>query len=81
MNQIDQTNCEYLTANKTIETIHISSDEYELVVRVYNYKGVSFRVFNSVLSFEGFWKGLNDGDYHFNSEKELDHWLRTFTIN
>lgn len=65
MNQIDQTKCEYLTANKTIETIQISSDEYELVVRVYNYKGVSFRVFNSVLSFEGFWKGLNDGDYHF----------------
>jgi hypothetical protein len=71
-NQID---CEYLTPNKTIETLSYSKRNCRSKIYIYNYKGVSFRVFTSKQRLEGFWKGLNDEDYHFESESTLDLWL------
>lgn len=71
-NQID---CEYLTPNKTIETLSYSKRNRRSKIYIYNYKGVSFRVFTSKQRLEGFWKGLNDEDYHFESESTLDLWL------
>lgn len=75
MNQIYQSKYVYLSPNETIETILILSQDNEFEIYVYNYKGISFRIFRSRNKLEGFWKGLNDEDLHFNSEKDLDHWL------
>ena len=80
MNTLIQNNCEYITPNKTIETISISSQDNELVVYIYNYKGLSFRLFKSKESFNGFWKGLNSEDLHFDSEMDLDDWLQNVAI-
>ena len=80
MNILFQTNCEYLSPNKTIETISILSQTNELVVYLYNYKGQSFRLFKSKESMNGFWKGKNNEDLHFESEIDLDHWLQNMTI-
>ena len=78
MNTITQIDCQYITPNKTIETIAISDYNKEKIIFVYNYKGISYRVFRSKNRLEGFWRGLNDGDLHFNSEIELDYWLESF---
>jgi hypothetical protein len=80
MNQVHQISCKYLSPNKTIETLSISREENEIDVYVYNFKGLSFRVFKSKESLDGFWKGLNNEDLHFNSEKNLDNWLKSFKI-
>lgn len=77
MNQVNQVSYLYLSPNKTIETLLISSDVKESIVFIYNYKGFSFRVFKSKESLDGFWKGLNDEDLHFSSEKNLDKWLES----
>ena len=75
MNNIKQLSCKYLTPNKTVESYSVSNQENETLLFVYNYKGISFRVFRSRNKLEGFWKGLNNEDLHFNSEQDLDHWL------
>ena len=80
MNQVHQIKCKYFAPNKTIETISISSQDNELVVYIYNYKGLSFRLFKSKESFNGFWKGLNSEDLHFDSEMDLDDWLQNVAI-
>jgi hypothetical protein len=81
MNQVNQVSCLYLSPNKTIETLLISSNVKESTVYIYNFKGLSFRVFKSKESLDGFWKGLNNEDLHFNSEKNLDNWLKLFKIS
>lgn len=80
MNNIKQTHCKYLSPNKTIETLSISREEKEIDVYVYNFKGLSFRVFKSRESLDGFWKGMNNEDLHFSSEKNLDNWLESLEI-
>lgn len=80
MNTLIQNNCEYIIPNKTVETISISSQDNELVVYIYNYKGQSFRLFKSKESFNGFWKGLNSEDLYFDSEMDLDDWLQNVAI-
>jgi len=80
MNQVHQITCKYLSPNKTVETISIASQYTEIVVYLYNFKGQSFRVFNSKESLNGFWKGMNNEDFHFDSEMDLDHWLQNVAI-
>lgn len=78
MNQVYQISSNYITPNKTIEALSISCRNKEIIAYIYNYKGVSLRVFTSRNRLEGFLKGLNDEDFHFGSEEELDYWLKTF---
>jgi hypothetical protein len=80
MNQVHQLKCKYLSPNKTVETISISHQDIEIVVYLYNFKGQSFRVFNSKERLKGFWKGMNNEDFHFESEMDLDHWLHNVGI-
>jgi len=80
MNAITQTHCEYLTPNKTIETLSISNCESEIVIYLYNFKGYSFRLFKSKEILNGFWNGMNIEDFHFKSEVDLDHWLQNVAI-
>jgi len=81
MNNIEQISCKYLASNKTVESYSISIQENEILFFVYNYKGISFRVFKSRNKLEGFWSGSTEEDLHFNSEEKLDQWLESFEGN
>lgn len=79
--KVYQNHCHYISSNKTIETISISNGEKKRNLYVYNYKGVSYRVFESKEKMDRFWKGQGDEDLHFETEQELDEWLiNTVTV-
>lgn len=80
MNTITQTDCQYISPNKTIESLLISDGERDKTVYVYNYKGQSYRVFLSKNLLAGFWLGISEEDYHFNTENELDTWLNSVLV-
>jgi hypothetical protein len=80
MNKLIQQNCHYLTSNKTIETISVSNGVNEKAFFIYNYNGVSFRVFQSQQTLAGFWKGEAEEDKHFETEKELDAFLAHYEL-
>jgi len=77
---IQQLNCTYISPNKTLEEILISRSEGEKTIYVYNYKGLSYRVFKSQEELNKFWKGKKDEYKHFQTEQELDDWLHTVDI-
>jgi len=72
---IKQINCTYLSPNRTIEEILITRDDVRKTVYVYNYKGISFRLFSSVDSLNRFFKNNDEADKHFLTEKKLDEYL------
>lgn len=79
--KIHQNHCHYIFPNKTIETISLSNGEKKRNLYVYNYKGVSYRVFKSKGKMDRFWKGQGDEDLHFETEQALDEWLlNIFTL-
>ena len=80
MNHIDQNTCEYLSPNKTVEELTILRKDIKLVVYVYNYQGISFRVFRSKEELNGFWSGASEEYRHFETEMELDEWLHSLII-
>ncbi|GAA4824159.1 hypothetical protein GCM10011365_04090 [Marinicella pacifica] len=47
MNNIKIKNTEYLRPSRTIETILVSNKDLSNIFYVYNYEGVSYRVFKS----------------------------------
>lgn len=75
MKTITQTDCEYITPNKTIETILISDGERDKTIFIYNYKGMSYRVFLTKDQLESFWIGNSAEEFHFGTERELDKWI------
>lgn len=80
MNFIYQIDQEYLSPNKTIEKLNVSSNLGKSVFYVYNYKGNSFRVFISKEELDGFWDGVSEEHRHFQTETELDEWLNSLII-
>ena len=77
---IQQLNCTYISPNKTLEEILISRSEGEKTIYIYNYKGVSFRVFKSKEDLNGFWSGESEEHKHFQTEQELDAWLHSVEV-
>lgn len=75
MNLIYQIDQEYLSPNKTIEKLSVTSDGLETVFYIYNYEGYSFRVFSSKEELDSFWNGTSEEHRHFQTEYELDEWL------
>ena len=80
MQVIKHKSTHYLTPNKTIETLSVSNSQGELTFHIYNYKGISYRVFRSQEELNKFWKGEKDEYKHFQTEQELDDWLHTVDI-
>jgi len=80
MNTLSQQNSHYITPNKTIETISVSNGVNEKAFFIYNYNGVSFRVFQSQQTLDGLWKGEAEDDQHFETEKELDVFLTQYEL-
>jgi len=75
MNKIHQKSCEYLTPNKTIEVLIVKSGFNEKTVFVYNYKGISFRLFSTLEQLNAFFQNTDMEEYNFESDLELDNYL------
>lgn len=80
MNSFHTINIDYLKPSKTIETILVSNKKSEKVVFVYNYEGVSFRVFDNIFSIVQFFNSNTESKHHFESENELDKFLSTIEL-
>ncbi|MFN3802637.1 hypothetical protein [Belliella pelovolcani] len=78
MNKITVINTEYITASRTLEIIALENSRRRRCVFVYNYEGTHFRFFDTLRSvFEFFEKG-QEPSHSFNSEPELDSYLKYY---
>lgn len=75
MNAFECINVKYLHPSRTIETILVSNKFTSIIFYVYNYEGVSFRVFKSYSNLMNFFQDKKEEDYHFSTENELDKFL------
>lgn len=80
MNVIEVIKTEYLRGSRTIETILVSNNESDKLFLVYNYEGISFRVFEYLMDLVSFFQGRIESDYHFSTEDQLDDFLLEFPI-
>lgn len=80
MNQLKTIKTEYLRPSRTIETVLVSNRKLSEVIFVYNYEGISFRVFESHLKLMDFFQDKCESDYHFSTENELDGFLFEFKL-
>ncbi len=76
MNSIKTINTEYLRSSRTIDTVLVTHLNTEKVFFVYNYEGISFRLFTSHVNLINFFADdFTEGDFHFEDEEELDLFL------
>ena len=75
MNKIQTINTEYLRPSRTIDTIIVENEISSQIFIVYNYEGISFRVFKDNLSLINFFLNKSESDFHFKTEKKLDYFL------
>lgn len=81
MNTFATINTEYIRASRTIETVLVSMGKFSKIFFVYNYEGVSFRLFKSHLALIHFFQDKHENNLHFNTENELDFFLSSVKIN
>ncbi|MFB9053280.1 hypothetical protein ACFFVB_09335 [Formosa undariae] len=75
MNTYRAIKVEYLRASRTIETVLVTNGNLNEVFFIYNYEGVSFRVFKSHLDLINFFLNKSDSNFHFDTEDALDLFL------
>jgi hypothetical protein len=75
MNHFRSLNTEYLRPSRTLETVIVSKENVSRIFFIYNYEGTSFRVFDNILNLINFFQNIAECDFHFTTEKELDHFL------
>ncbi len=75
MNNIKIKNTEYLRPSRTIEAILVSNKDLSKIFYVYNYEGVSYRVFNHYRTVINFSQEKSESDCHFDNEDDLDNFL------
>lgn len=80
MNSITTIDTEYLRSNRTIDTILLANGHVRKTLWIYNYEGVSFRVFYSLMGVFNFLNDLGDPENYFESEIELDSFLVGFRL-
>lgn len=80
MNKITQIRCEYLSPNKTVETLYISNERKKQIIYVYNFKGNSFRLFLNRTQINNFFLGLESNYKNFENEDRLDKALERINI-
>lgn len=78
MNNIISVSTEYLRPSRTIEILNLVRFEDSKLVYVYNYEGKQFRLFDSLEGIIGFFESGIEALYSFDSEDELDNFLRMF---
>ncbi|MGY0393530.1 hypothetical protein ACW5R3_13355 [Bizionia sp. KMM 8389] len=75
MNIFETLHTEYLKSSRTIETVLVKNENLSEVFFIYNYEGISFRVFKSHLDLINFFLNKSESKFHFNTEDELDGFL------
>ncbi len=80
MNNFTTIDIDYIRGSRTIETTMVTRKNLSKVYFIYNYEGISYRVFESHLSLINFFQGNAESDFHFSSETELDDFLSTVQI-
>lgn len=82
MNDFKTVHIDYLRPSRTIETVLVSKGKRECVFYVYNYEGISFRVFENQLKLYGFLNSSNIREnLSFQSDLELDEFLSTVSLD
>jgi hypothetical protein len=75
MNEYKTIQTEYLRASRTIETVLVSNNHLRYLFFIYNYEGISFRVFKTHLDLINFFLNKSESDYHFDTEDAVDDFL------
>ncbi len=75
MNDYKTLQTEYIRASRTIEMVLVSNKNLSGVFFVYNYEGISFRVFKTHLDLVNFFLNKSESSYHFDTENALDNFL------
>jgi hypothetical protein len=80
MNKILPLSTEYLTPSRSIEVLTLINQKESSLVYVYNFEGIHFRFFCSILSLIAFFEKGIEPDISFSSEQELDKFLERFGL-
>lgn len=80
MNKYTAINVSYLRPSRTIETILLENGSKKRVVYVYNYDGVSFRVFDFIVDILNFFNNENDTEIIFDTDEELNSYLENLDL-
>ncbi|WP_299382462.1 hypothetical protein [uncultured Lacinutrix sp.] len=75
MNNFETINTEYLRASRTIETVIVSNENSSTLFFIYNYEGISFRVFKTHIDLIHFFLNKSEGIIHFDNENAVDDFL------
>jgi hypothetical protein len=75
MNNFNAIHVEYIRANRTIETICVSNLKVKKTFYLYNFEGISFRLFDSLSTLIHFFESGNQNYKQFNTEFQLDKYL------
>lgn len=79
MNTIAHCTVEYITPNKTIETISFDNTDRQLYI--YNYKGNHFRVFTELLSLISFFEYGVEPEHTFLTDEEVDDFILSYSFS
>ena len=79
MNTLNHTNVEYLTPNKTIETVSFKNTDRLLYI--YNYKGIHYRVFIELLALINFLACGVEPKHTFCTDEEVDEFISLYRFS
>ena len=80
MNNIVQMECEYLSPNRTVETLSITNNRKKKMLYIYNFQGNSFRLFKNKSQLNNFFRGIKSKYKNFDNEDKLDKALKSINI-
>jgi hypothetical protein len=80
MNQIILLSTEHITPSRTIELINLVNSRSSRLVYVYNFEGIHFRFFDSLVAVLQFFESGNEPDHSFTTEEDLDAFLKNFRV-
>lgn len=73
LNTINHCTVEYITPNKTIETVSFKNTDKLLYI--YNYKGIHYRVFTELLLLISFFERGVEPKHTFCTDEEVDNFI------
>ena len=79
INTINHCTVDYITPNKTIETVSFKNTDKLLYI--YNYQGTHFRVFTELLLLIRFFQYGEEPKYAFASDEELDEFISSYRLS
>ena len=79
MNTINHCTVEYITPNKTLETVSLKNTDR--LFYIYNYKGNHYRVFTELLSLIGFFECGVEPKHTFCTDEEVDEFISSYIFS